>query len=575
MRNFRIAPGTEQPAPSALAEWRARHVCSSATDKSRVATINSAYSISHGVVSKQIYLTQYGLMAERHWREFRPKMVRELEAKGHLNGSSVRGAGENDRRNGSADAEIGNGTEADSAAGARSGLGDDSGEIHSSAAGRESLNANNYRIRPEDALGRGSLKQKCRDNFAAIELAHRLDAEAREATEDEKRVLVKYVGWGGIPQVFADQTSSEWASERERLKELLTAEEYESARASTLNAHYTSATVISAIYDAVQRLGFEHGRVLEPALGVGHFFGLMPAEMQARSQLTGVEIDPLSASIARKLYPGADIRTQGFEAAVLPHDWFDLAVSNVPFGDYKLHDPEFNEHNFLIHDYFFAKAIAKVRPGGLVVFVTSKGTLDKVNSHLRAYLSDKADFLGAIRLPNNAFKRNANTEVTTDIVFLRRLAAGERPSGPTWLNLAEHANRDGAVFQINEYFAANPHMMLGHMANAGTMYRSNEPALVADDRDLSAALAEAVAALPRRNLPQRGAKHLRAAKSRDNHRAGRREGKRLHVARWRHRDPHGFHADADLQSARRNGAPNSRTDQSPQRRPRSAAHATG
>ena len=296
-------------------------------------------------------------------------------SQGSLNGSSVRGAGANDRRNGSSDTEVGNGAETDSTAGARSRLGDDSGEIHSLATGRKSLNANNYRIRAEDALGRGSLKQKGRDNFAAIELARRLDAEAREATEDEKRVLVKYVGWGGIPQVFADQTSSEWASEHERLKQLLTAEEYESARASTLNAHYTSATVISAIYDAVQRLGFEHGRVLEPSLGVGHFFGLMPAEMEARSQLTGVEIDPQSASIARKLYPGADIRTQGFEAAVLPHDWFDLAVSNVPFGDYKLHDPEFNERNFLIHDYFFAKAIAQVRPGGLVVFVTSKGTL--------------------------------------------------------------------------------------------------------------------------------------------------------------------------------------------------------
>ncbi|MFZ3377457.1 MAG: DEAD/DEAH box helicase family protein, partial [Chthoniobacterales bacterium] len=415
---------------------------------------------------------------------------------GHLNGSSVRGAGENHRRNGGADAEIGNGTEIDSATGARPGLGDDPGEIHSLAAGKESLNGSNYRIRLEDALGQGSLKQKCQDNFAAIELAHRLDEERREATEDEKRILVKYIGWGGIPQVFADQPSIEWASERERLKQLLTAEEYESARASTLNAHYTSATVISAIYDAVQRLGFAHGPVLEPALGVGHFFGLMPAEMQVRSQLTGVEIDPLSASIARRLYPSADIRTQGFEAAMLPHDGFDLAVSNVPFGDYKLHDPEFNEHNFLIHDYFFAKAIAKVRPGGLVVFVTSKGTLDKVNSHLRAYLNDKADFLGAIRLPNTAFKRNANTEVTSDIVFLRRLANGDKPSGPAWQNLAEHVNHDGARFRINEYFAAHPHMMLGYMANAGTMYRSNEPALVADGHDLATALREAITALP-------------------------------------------------------------------------------
>jgi len=419
-----------------------------------------------------------------------------IGGEGHADGRLVRGAGENHRRNGSADAEIRNGTEIDSATGARSGLGDDSREIHSLAAGREFLSANHYRIRPEDALGRGSLKQKCRHNFAAIELAHTLDAEARDATDDEKRIIVKYVGWGGIPQVFADQSSSEWASERERLKELLTAEEYESARASTLNAHYTSVTVISAIYDAVQRLGFEHGRVLEPALGVGHFFGLMPAEMQARSQLIGVEIDSLSASIARKLYPGADIRTQGFEAAELPHDWFDLAISNIPFGDYKLHDPEFNERNFLIHDYFFAKAIVKVRPGGLVVLITSKGTLDKANSHLRTYLGDKADFLGAIRLPNIAFKQNANTEVTSDIVFLRRLANGGKPSGPVWQNLAEHVNCDGARFRINEYFAAHPHMMLGYMANAGTMYRSSEPALVTDGRDLATALREAITALP-------------------------------------------------------------------------------
>jgi N12 class adenine-specific DNA methylase len=410
--------------------------------------------------------------------------------------SVVRGAGANNRRNGSSDQEIGNGAEPDAATGARSRLGNDPGEIHSPAAGRESLNANNYRIRQEDALGRGTLKQKCRDNFAAIELVHRLDAERREATEDEKRILVKYVGWGGIPQVFADQTSNEWASERERLKELLTAEEYESARASTLNAHYTSPTVISAIYEAVQRLGFEHGRVLEPAAGVGHFFGLMPVEMQARSQLTGIEIDPVSASIARKLYPDVDIRTQGFENAALPNDSFDIALSNVPFGDYKVHDPGFDDQNFLIHDYFFAKAITKVQPGGLIVFVTSKGTLDKANSHFREYLADKVNFAGAIRLPNTAFKQNANTEVTSDIVFLRRLENGQKPSGPAWQNLAEHVNGEGVAFRINEYFALHPHMMLGHMANEGTMYRSNEPALVPDGRDLASALREAIAELP-------------------------------------------------------------------------------
>jgi N12 class adenine-specific DNA methylase/TolA-binding protein/predicted O-methyltransferase YrrM len=296
--------------------------------------------------------------------------------------------------------------------------------------------------------------------------------------------------------VFADPAPSEWNQEAKRLRELLTAKEYEFARASTLNAHYTSATVISAICDGVQTLGFEYGRVLEPALGVGHFFGLMPPEIQASSQLTGIEVDPVSASIARKLYPDADIRTQGFENAILPNDSFDLAISNIPFGDYKVHDAEFNDHNFLIHDYFFAKAITKVRSGGLIVFVTSKGTLDKTNSHFRAYLGDKVDFLGAIRLPNTAFKQNANTEVTSDIVFLRRLQNGEKPSGPAWKDLADHVNHEGASFRINEYFASNPHMMLGHVANAGTMYRSNEPALVPDGRDLASALRDAITELP-------------------------------------------------------------------------------
>jgi N12 class adenine-specific DNA methylase len=323
-----------------------------------------------------------------------------------------------------------------------------------------------------------------------------LDTEGRAATDEEKRVLVKYVGWGGIPQVFAWHAGTEWDAERDQLKRLLTDSQYETARASTLNAHYTSATVIGGIYEAVERLGFRGGRVLEPALGIGHFLGLMPEEMSARSRLTGIELDPLTARIALKLYPDADIRAQGFEAASLVNGSFDLAISNVPFGDYKAFDPQLNDHNFLIHDYFFAKGIEKVRPGGLMVFITSKGTLDKVNSSLRDYLYDKADFLGAIRLPNTAFKQNANTEVTTDIVFLRKLADGEKPSGPTWLKLAEHINGDGLSFQINEYFAANPHMMLGTMANAGTMYRQDEPTLIPGRRELGVALREAVARLP-------------------------------------------------------------------------------
>ena len=286
-----------------------------------------------------------------------------------------------------------------------------------------------------------------------------------------------------------------------RLKALLTPEQYEAARASTLNAHYTSPTVIGGIYEAVERLGFAGGRVLEPALGIGHFFGLMPEEMAARSRLTGIELDPLTASIARHLYPDADIRAQGFESARLVEGSFDLAISNVPFGDYKVSDPQFDERNFLIHDYFFAKGLQQVRPGGLLVFITSKGTLDKVNSGLRDYLSDKAEFVGAVRLPNTAFKQNANTEVTTDIIFLRKLADGERPGHSAWLKLAEHTNGEGTVFQINEYFAANPRMMLGTMALAGTMYRTNDPALIPDGRDLGAALREAISDTAGGHLP--------------------------------------------------------------------------
>ncbi|MDQ3624725.1 MAG: hypothetical protein M3463_19955, partial [Verrucomicrobiota bacterium] len=249
------------------------------------------------------------------------------------------------------------------------------------------------------------------------------------------------------------------------------------------------------IYEAVEHLGSRGGRVLEPALGVGHFFGLMPDAMAARSALTGVELDPLTARIARHLYPHADIRAQGFESARLVEGSFDLAISNVPFGDYKLHDPEFNERNFLVHDYFFAKGLQQIRPGGLLVFITSKGTLDKINSGLRDYLYDKAHFLGAIRLPNTAFQQNANTEVTTDTIFLRRLAEGERPIRPAWTKLAEQINGKGESFQINEYFAANAHMMLGTMALANT-YRAGEPALIPDGRELGVALRHAALNLP-------------------------------------------------------------------------------
>ena len=375
-------------------------------------------------------------------------------------------------------------------------MGIGSGEIFAPPAGRRSLNPNCYRIRPEDRLGEGSLRQKCADNLTALELLRRLETEGRAASEDERRVLVKYVGWGGLPQVFAEDSGKQWRRPAERLRELLTPEEYASARASTLNAHYTAQTVIEGIYESVQRLGFTGGRILEPALGLGHFFGLMPEEMRAQSTLTGIELDGVTLRLARHLYPDADLRHQGFEKAALIDESFDLAISNVPFGDYQVGDPQFAAQHFLIHDYFFAKAIEKVRPGGLLVFITSKGTLDKADPTLREHLANRADFLGAVRLPNTAFKQNANTEVTTDIVFLRRPEAGQVPGGREWLNLAEHHNSDGEAFQINQYFAGNPQMMLGVMRSGGRMYRGQEATLAADERELGAALREAVAQLP-------------------------------------------------------------------------------
>lgn len=376
-------------------------------------------------------------------------------------------------------------------------MGSGAGEIHSPATrGRELARSGGYRIGPDDNLGAGSLKEKCRANFRAIEVLRAVEAERREATPEEQQTLVRYVGWGGLPQVFATHEDKDWQTERARLRELLTPEEFRSAQATTLNAHYTSPTVVSAMYEAVQRQGFTHGRILEPSAGIGHFFGLMPETMRERSTLTGIEIDPLTADIARLLYPDANIRRQGFEQAKLPNDGFDLVISNVPFGNYKVFDPEFNRHNLLIHDYFFAKALQKARPGGMVAFITSMGTMDKQDARLREYLHERAEFLGAIRLPNTAFKVNANTEVTTDMIFLRRLHEGEAPCGYDWRELASHKNADGVSFRINRYFAERPAMMCGQMAEEGKMYSEGEPALVPDGRPLNAALSEAITHLP-------------------------------------------------------------------------------
>jgi N12 class adenine-specific DNA methylase/phospholipid N-methyltransferase len=280
------------------------------------------------------------------------------------------------------------------------------------------------------------------------------------------------------------------------VEQLLTPDELEAARASTLNAHYTSPTVVRAMYGALERFGFEYGRILEPACGIGHFIGLMPEAMHRHSTVTGVEIDPLTARIARALYPDADVRAQGFENAQLADGFYDVAISNVPFGDYPVHDPHLNAYRFPIHDYFFAKAIEKVRPGGLVMFVTSRGTMDKVNSTLREYLAPKAEFLGAVRLPNTAFKQNAGTEVTTDIVMLRKLYPGEAPRGPAWREVRDFTNHTQETIPINEYFVERPHMMLGHLQLSGRMYRDNEPTLEGGGRVLGDALATAIPELP-------------------------------------------------------------------------------
>jgi len=239
-------------------------------------------------------------------------------------------------------------------------------------------NQHNYRITEADSLGSGSLKFKCRQNLAALELLKRIETDDRRPTPAEKRTLVRYVGWGGLPQVF-DSGNEAWSPERQRLEELLTPEELESARATTLNAHYTAPGVVSAMYEALRRLGFSQGRVLEPALGLGHFIGLMPDDLHARSRITGIEIDSVTARLAKLLYPDADIRHKPFEEPVLPDGGFDVALGNVPFGDYKPFDPRFKGWNFLIHDYFFAATLEKVRPGGLILFITSKGTLDRAS----------------------------------------------------------------------------------------------------------------------------------------------------------------------------------------------------
>ena len=344
--------------------------------------------------------------------------------------------------------------------------------------------AGNFRI-TDDHLGEGGAKQKYARNIEAIRTLFKLEEEHRGATAEEQQVLSQYVGWGGLADAF-DSGKDSWAKEYVELKGLLSEDEYAAARSSTLNAHYTSPTVIRGIYDAVERMGFRSGNILEPSLGVGNFFGMLPDSM-ADSRLYGVELDSITGRIAKMLYPQADITVAGFETTDR-RDFYDLAVGNVPFGNYKVNDKAYNKLGFSIHNYFFAKAIDQVRPGGVVAFVTSRYTMDSKDSTARKHMAERADLLGAIRLPNNAFRANAGTDVVSDIIFLQKR---DRPADiePDWVQLGK--TEDG--FAINQYFVDHPEMVLGELTTESTQYGREELTVAPlEDTNLADQLAEAV-----------------------------------------------------------------------------------
>ncbi|MDR1703682.1 MAG: N-6 DNA methylase, partial [Clostridiales bacterium] len=325
------------------------------------------------------------------------------------------------------------------------------------AANVPSADRRNFRI-TDDHLGEGGAKMKYGFNVAAIRTLQAIEAENRLATPEEQETLSRYVGWGGIQQAF-DKDAAGWSKEYAELKSLLTPEEYDSARASTLNAHYTSPTVIKAMYETLERMGVNGGNILEPSLGVGNFFGLLPDSMRS-AKLYGVEIDSITGRLAKQLYQQADIKVMGFEKTETPDAFFDAAVGNVPFGAYKISDKKYDKHNFYVHNYFFAKTLDQVRPGGIIAFVTTKGMMDRANPEVRKYIAQRAELLGAVRLPNNAFLKTAGTEVTSDIVFLQKRDR-QIDIMPDWVHMGQ--TEDG--LPVNSYFADNPHIILGRMTN--------------------------------------------------------------------------------------------------------------
>ena len=352
------------------------------------------------------------------------------------------------------------------------------------------VQTNNFRI-TNDALGTGTLGEKFDRNLAAVRLLKSLEAADRPATAEEQQVLSQYVGWGGMASAFSPNNRR-----YEQLRSLLTEDEYKAARASVLNAHYTSPVIIKAMYTALGQMGFEGGKVLEPSMGVGNFFGMLPESMVS-SQLTGVELDSISGRIARKLYPNADIKITGYENTKFADNSFDVAIGNVPFGDYSLHDKRYDKDHLLIHDYFFVKTLDKVRPGGIVAFVTSKGTLDKANPAARRLMAERADLLGAIRLPNTAFKANAGASVTTDILFLQK-----RDTPPEQLPAWTETGKNADGMELNNYFLQHPEMILGTMQEVTTQYGKDTACVPDSNVELEDLLSAAVLHLGHENVFQ-------------------------------------------------------------------------
>jgi N12 class adenine-specific DNA methylase len=355
----------------------------------------------------------------------------------------------------------------------------------------------NYRITPEDQVGVGNARQKINGNIAAIRTLKAIQEENRFATPEEKAILVRYVGWGAFAQDMFATHKPEWKNERDAFRALVSDDEYNSARESTLNAHFTSPDVIRGMWDAMAHLGFKGGQAIEPAAGVGHFIGLIPDKVASKTAWTAVELDPLTGGIAKALYGGSDVAIHGFEDLKRPSNHYDLAISNVPFGQYHISEKPYG--SFPIHDFFFVKSLDKVRPGGVVAFITSRYTMDRVDPETRRLLGQSADLVGAIRLPGGrkgAFAGNAGTEVTTDIIFLRKKVPGEPAfPGANWSELKEIKTPEGPV-QINEYFADRPEMMLGEMRLQGSMYQANEPVLVGDPEGIQQRIAAAARKMP-------------------------------------------------------------------------------